>query len=90
MEAQAPLWALTRQDEADTPSSLDEAAGTLCLWVFPGCSSSCYRYSVLSEQPSLSRQDCGMMPLRRQKTAIYKQFCWQLPRPGRKTAKKGI
>ena len=62
----------------------------LCLWVFPGCFLSCYHCSVLSEQPLLSWQDRGMMPLRRQRTAIYKQFCWQLPRPGRKTAKKGI
>lgn len=82
------LWVPTRQDEADTPSRWDEAVGTLHLRVFPGCSSSCYRGSVLSEQPSLSRQDRGMMPLRRQRTAIYKQFCWQLPRPGRKTARK--
>lgn len=70
------------------PSRWDETVGALCLWIFSGYPSSCYHCSVLSEQPSLSRQDRGMMLLRRQRTAIYKQFCWQLPRPGRKTAQK--
>jgi len=89
LEAQAPLRAPAGRDAADTPSGWDEAAGTQRLWVFPDCSSSSCRCSVLSKQPSLCRQDHGMMPLRRQRTAIYKQFFWQLPRLGRKTAKKG-
>lgn len=90
VEAQAPLWALTGWDGADTPCRWGEAEGTLCLWVFPSCSSSCYCCAVLSKQLSLSRQDRGMMLLGRQRTAIYKEFCWQVPRLGRKTAKRGI
>lgn len=81
MEAQVPF-----QDEVNMPSRWDEAVGA--LWIFSGHPSSCYHCSVLSEQPSFRRQDRGMMLLRRQSTAIYKQFCWQLPRLGRKTAQK--
>lgn len=81
MEAQVPFL-----DEVNMPARWDEAVGA--LWIFSGRPSSCYHCSVLSEQPSFRRQDCGMVLLRRQSTAIYKQFCWQLPRPGRKTAQK--
>lgn len=83
------LWVPPGQNEANMPSRGHEAVATSSLSFPPA---PCPAITAQSSPKSCHsrRQDCRMMCLRRQRTAIYKQLRWQLSKPGRKTAKKGM